>query len=133
MNISVSVALEEMIRRKVESGVYESVGQVIQEAFLLLEERDQVTQMRCERLRTEIIMVNRRAPDPLACPIYSDAEPLGMRCRVGGEEMSVTASDLPKKIRLAGKDPLEVRLQALPPVFENPRVVWFHPGVIPRT
>ena len=54
MNISVSVALEEMIRRKVESGLYESVGQVIQEALLLLEERDQVTQMRCERLRTEI-------------------------------------------------------------------------------
>ena len=54
MNISVSPAIEALIRRKVESGSYDSVGQVIQEAVLLLEERDQVTQMRRERLLKEV-------------------------------------------------------------------------------
>ena len=54
VNVSVSPALEELIRRKVESGLYESIGQVIQEALLLLEERDQVTLMRRERLLAEI-------------------------------------------------------------------------------
>ena len=54
MHVSVSPALEELIRRKVESGLYESIGQVIQEALLLLEERDQVTLMRRERLLAEI-------------------------------------------------------------------------------
>lgn len=54
MNISVSPELEELIRRKVESGLYESMGQLIQEALLLLEERDQVTLMRRDRLLAEI-------------------------------------------------------------------------------
>ena len=54
MNISVSPAIEELIRQKVESGSYESVAQVIQEALLLLEERDQITLMRRERLLREI-------------------------------------------------------------------------------
>jgi antitoxin ParD1/3/4 len=54
VNVSVSPALEGLIRRKVESGLYESIGQVIQEALLLLEERDQVTLMRRERLLAEI-------------------------------------------------------------------------------
>jgi Arc/MetJ-type ribon-helix-helix transcriptional regulator len=50
----VSPAIEELIRSKVESGSYESVGQLIQEAVLLLEERDQVTLIRRERLHREI-------------------------------------------------------------------------------
>ena len=54
MNISIPVALEEMIRPKVESGSYESMQHVIEEALLLLEERDQVTLMRCDRLRAQI-------------------------------------------------------------------------------
>jgi antitoxin ParD1/3/4 len=54
VQISIPSALEELIRRKVESGLYESFGQVVQEALLLLEERDQVTLMRRGRLQAEI-------------------------------------------------------------------------------
>jgi antitoxin ParD1/3/4 len=54
VNISLSPTLEELIRRKIDSGLYESAGEVVHAALLLLEERDQVNLMRRERLRDEI-------------------------------------------------------------------------------
>jgi antitoxin ParD1/3/4 len=41
MNVSLTPELEELIRRKVESGMYGSASEVVREALRLLEERDQ--------------------------------------------------------------------------------------------
>jgi antitoxin ParD1/3/4 len=47
--------LEDLVRRKIESGQYDSVSQVIEAALSLLEERDQVRAIRRERLLREIV------------------------------------------------------------------------------
>jgi antitoxin ParD1/3/4 len=54
MNFSLSPHLEELVRQKVERGQYESFRQVVEEALLLLEERDQIRAMRRDRLLQEI-------------------------------------------------------------------------------
>ena len=54
MSLSLPPHLEALVRRKVESGQYDSFGQVIEEALLLLQERDQVDKLRRERLREEV-------------------------------------------------------------------------------
>lgn len=54
MNIALSPMLEELIRRKIESGQYDSAGEVLQEALHLLDEREQVHQLQRSRLLTEI-------------------------------------------------------------------------------
>lgn len=54
MSFSLPPHLEALVRRKVESGQYDSFGRVIEEALLLLQERDQVETLRRERLREEI-------------------------------------------------------------------------------
>jgi antitoxin ParD1/3/4 len=54
MNISLSPRLEQLVRQKVASGFYDSSNQVIEAALFLLEERDQATSMRRERLLEEI-------------------------------------------------------------------------------
>ena len=54
MNISLPPRLESLIRKKVDSGLYESHSQVIEEALFLLEERDHVRSMRRDRLLEEI-------------------------------------------------------------------------------
>ena len=43
-----------MVRKKFESGLYDSHAQVIQEALILLEERDQTRALRTDRLLQEI-------------------------------------------------------------------------------
>lgn len=50
MTFSLNAQLEELIRRKVNSGLYESSAQVIEEALQLLEERDILRDVRRERL-----------------------------------------------------------------------------------
>jgi len=54
MNIWLQPEIESAIRKKVESGRYDSHAQVIQEALILLEERDQTRVLRTERLLREI-------------------------------------------------------------------------------
>jgi putative addiction module CopG family antidote len=54
VNISLPPRLEDLIRKKVESGFYVSFSQVIEEALHLVEERDHVEAMRRERLLEEI-------------------------------------------------------------------------------
>lgn len=54
MNLSLSAELEEMIRAKVASGAYDSPAQLIEEALLLLEERDHLQRIRRERLLREL-------------------------------------------------------------------------------
>jgi antitoxin ParD1/3/4 len=54
MNLTLTAELEEFIRQKVRSGYYESPAQVVEEALLLLEERDHLTRIRRERLLREL-------------------------------------------------------------------------------
>ncbi len=54
MNISLTAQLEELVKKKVDSGFYGSASEVIREALRLLEERDRRHAMRLEELRTEI-------------------------------------------------------------------------------
>jgi len=54
MNVSLNPHFEKLIKNKIESGLYNSVSEVIREALRLLEERDQVRELRLEELRLEI-------------------------------------------------------------------------------
>ena len=54
MNISLTSQLEELVKKKVDSGRYGSASEVIREALRLLEEHDRVHAMRLEELRKEI-------------------------------------------------------------------------------
>jgi antitoxin ParD1/3/4 len=54
MNISLTQKLEELIKEKVESGLYGSASEVVRAALRLLEERDRLHALRLEELRDEI-------------------------------------------------------------------------------
>jgi len=54
MNVSLTPQLEEMVRKKVASGLYNSSSEVVREALRLLEERDRIKEMKLEELRSEI-------------------------------------------------------------------------------
>ena len=54
MNISLNPHFEELVKSKVESGLYNSASEVMLETLRLLEERDQLRELRLEELRREI-------------------------------------------------------------------------------
>jgi len=54
MNVSLTPQLEELVKRKVDSGLYGSASEVMREALRLLEERDRIHAIRLEELRAEI-------------------------------------------------------------------------------
>ena len=54
MNVSLTPQLEEMVRLKVDSGLYHTASEVVRDALRLLEERDRIREMRLEELREEI-------------------------------------------------------------------------------
>ncbi len=54
MNINLSPQLEEMVRRKVSSGLYTSASEVIREALRLMEAQDRIRDAKLEQLRRDI-------------------------------------------------------------------------------
>ena len=54
MNVSLTPPLEELVRRKVASGMYNSASEVVREALRLLDQQDQVRSVRLEQLRADI-------------------------------------------------------------------------------
>ena len=54
MHVSLTPLLEELVRDKVKSGLYNSASEVVREALRLMEDRDRVREMRLEDLRKEI-------------------------------------------------------------------------------
>ena len=54
MNISLTPHLEDLVKAKVESGLYNSASEVMREALRLLQERDQLREIRLGELRSEI-------------------------------------------------------------------------------
>ena len=54
INVSLTPQLEDMIRKKVASGLYNSASEVVREALRLMEERDHRRAVRLEQLRQDI-------------------------------------------------------------------------------
>jgi antitoxin ParD1/3/4 len=54
MNISLTPHFENLVKSKVESGLYNSASEVMRDALRLLEERDSLRQIRIDELRREI-------------------------------------------------------------------------------
>ena len=54
MHVSLTPHLEELVRNKVKSGMYNSATEVVREALRLMDDRDRVREMRLEDLRKEI-------------------------------------------------------------------------------
>lgn len=54
MNVNLTPQLEDMVRRKVASGMYGSASEVVREALRLMEEQDQIRSTRLKQLRADI-------------------------------------------------------------------------------
>lgn len=54
MNINLTRQLEDLVRRKVESGLYNSASEVVREALRLMEEQDQVKAAKLDQLRRDV-------------------------------------------------------------------------------
>jgi antitoxin ParD1/3/4 len=54
MNVHLTAELEQLVQSKVKSGRYNSASEVVREALRLLEERDQLLELRKEAIRQKI-------------------------------------------------------------------------------
>jgi antitoxin ParD1/3/4 len=63
MNVSLTQDLADLVRRKVESGLYTSASEVVREALRLLADQDRLNSIREEELRPQIAEGLRRAEE----------------------------------------------------------------------
>ena len=54
MNVNPAPQLEELVRSKVNSGMYSSASEVVREALRLMDEQDRLRQAKLEELRREL-------------------------------------------------------------------------------
>lgn len=54
LSISLTPQLEELVRAKVSSGMYNSASEVVREALRLMEEQDELRQIKLRKLRQDI-------------------------------------------------------------------------------
>jgi antitoxin ParD1/3/4 len=54
MHVSLTPKLEELVRDKVDSGLYNNASEVIREALRLMHEMDSVQELKLKRLRKEL-------------------------------------------------------------------------------
>ena len=54
MHVSLTPALEELVRHKVESGLYNNASEVVREALRLMREHDELRRLKLDRLREEL-------------------------------------------------------------------------------
>ena len=54
MNISITPELEELINKKVKTGMYNSASEVVREGLRLLREQDELKALRFQQLKKEI-------------------------------------------------------------------------------
>lgn len=54
MNVNLTPQLEELVRAKVDSGMYSSASEVVREALRLMDEQDQLRRARVDELRQEV-------------------------------------------------------------------------------
>lgn len=51
MHVSLTPKLEELVREKIESGLYNNASEVVREALRLMQAHDEVQRLKLERLR----------------------------------------------------------------------------------
>jgi len=88
MNVSLTPELEQLIHKKVESGLYLSASEVVREALRLLEERDKVQAMRFEEVRTQIRLGINQADCGMTAPLDVPGTLAKVRRRRNGSETS---------------------------------------------
>lgn len=54
MHISLTPKLEELVREKVDSGLYNNASEVVREALRMMQDFDDVKRLKLERLRKEL-------------------------------------------------------------------------------
>jgi antitoxin ParD1/3/4 len=54
MNVNLTPHLEEMVRQKVNSGLYTSASEVVREALRLMDEQDHLRAAKLEQLRQDV-------------------------------------------------------------------------------
>lgn len=54
MNVNLTPQLEELVRAKVSSGMYNSASEVVREALRLMDEQDHLRQAKLEELRRDV-------------------------------------------------------------------------------
>src|SRR4030042_3163465 len=54
INVSLTPQLEDMVRKKVAAGLYNSASEVVREALRLMDEQDRVRAVKLEQLRQDI-------------------------------------------------------------------------------
>jgi antitoxin ParD1/3/4 len=54
MNVNLTPQLEELVRTKVESGLYNSASEVVREALRLMDEKDRVRAAKLDQLKAEV-------------------------------------------------------------------------------
>jgi antitoxin ParD1/3/4 len=63
MHVSLTPKLEEWVRNKVESGLYNNASEVVREALRLLHEHDEVQRLKRERLSKALVEGEESGPD----------------------------------------------------------------------
>ncbi len=54
MNVNLTPQLEELVRSKVESGLYTSASEVVREALRLMDEQDRMRAAKLDQLKAEV-------------------------------------------------------------------------------
>jgi antitoxin ParD1/3/4 len=79
MNVALSSLLEEVINRKVASGLYGSATEVISDALWLMEERDRLYEARLQQLREDVAVGLTQADE--GCLVPLDVEAIRSKAR----------------------------------------------------
>ncbi len=79
MNVSLTPELEKLVNEKVASGQYQTASEVVREGLRLLEERDEIREMKLEKLRREIDIGIKQADAGRTKPL--DVEDMKRRIR----------------------------------------------------
>ena len=82
MNVSLTPELEELVNRKVQSGLYSSASEVIREGLRLLKEQDDLRLLRQEELKRELLRGYEQAQRGESRPLDAEAVKAGGRERL---------------------------------------------------
>ncbi len=83
MNVSLTPELEKLVQEKVKSGRYLSASEVVREALRLLQEQDQLRELRLEELRKFVAVGVEQADRGQLAPLDVDATLGRVRSRKG--------------------------------------------------
>ena len=81
MNVSLTPELEQLIHQKVKSGRYLSASEVVREALRLLQEQDQLRELKLDELRKFVAVGIEQADRGEAAPLDVDATLARVRSR----------------------------------------------------